>query len=86
MIILFPKRDLKLGPSRIAVFEDCKATVLPTQPPGLDKNLTAIWKLVKVSFVLFGSCCDVTEVQMTNADNQFFKFIQYQVNFRSNIS
>ena len=27
---------MNLGPSRIAVFEDCKATALTTQPPRLD--------------------------------------------------
>ena len=32
MIILCPKQDLNLGPSRIAVFKDCKATALITQP------------------------------------------------------
>ena len=29
-------RDLNLGPSRIAVFEDCKASALTTKPPQLD--------------------------------------------------
>ena len=37
MIKLCPKRDLNLGPSRIAVFEDFKATALTTQPPRLDQ-------------------------------------------------
>ena len=37
MIILRPKQDLNLSLSRIAVFEDCKATGLTTQPPRLDK-------------------------------------------------
>ena len=35
MKILCPKRDLNLGLSRIAVFEDCKLTALTTQPPRL---------------------------------------------------
>ena len=34
------KRDSNLGPSSIAVFEDCKATVLTTQPPQLDLERT----------------------------------------------
>ena len=33
----YPKRDLSLGPSTIAVFEDYKATALTTQPPWLDE-------------------------------------------------
>ena len=37
MIIVCPKQDLNLGLSRIAVFEDCKATGLTTQPQWLDK-------------------------------------------------
>ena len=28
--------DLNLGPSKIAVFEDCKDAALTTQPPWLD--------------------------------------------------
>ena len=39
MIILCHKQDLNLGPSRIAVFKDCKATALTAQPPRLDQNL-----------------------------------------------
>ena len=35
--ILCPKQDLSLGPSKIAVFEDCQATALTTQPPRLDE-------------------------------------------------
>ena len=31
-----PEPDSTLGPSRIAVFEDCKATALTTQPPRLN--------------------------------------------------
>ena len=31
-----PERDSNLGPSRIAVFEDCKAIALITQPPRMD--------------------------------------------------
>ena len=38
MIILCPKQDLNLGPSRIADFDDSKATALTTQPPRLDKS------------------------------------------------
>ena len=38
LIILCPKQDLNLGPSRIAVFKDCKATALITQPPRLDAS------------------------------------------------
>ena len=34
-----PKRDLNLVPSRVAIFEDCKATTLTTQPPRLDANI-----------------------------------------------
>ena len=30
-----PEQDLNMGPSRIAVFEDCKATALTTQRPWL---------------------------------------------------
>ena len=30
-----PKQDSNLGPSRIAIFRDCKATALTTQPPWL---------------------------------------------------
>ena len=33
---LSPEHDSNLGLSRIAVFEDCKATALTTQPPWLD--------------------------------------------------
>ena len=32
--------DSNLGLSRIAVFEDCKATALTTQPPGLDYKVS----------------------------------------------
>ena len=36
MIILCPKWDLNQGPSQMALFEDCKATAVTTQPPWLD--------------------------------------------------
>ena len=36
MTVICPKQDLSLDPSRIAVFEDSKATALTTQPPWLD--------------------------------------------------
>ena len=35
-----PEWDSNLDPSRIAVFEDCKATALTTQPPRLDNVLS----------------------------------------------
>ena len=42
-----------LGPSRIAVFEDCKATALTTQPPGLDGfHRCAKGKKIKGTFPL----------------------------------
>ena len=33
---MFLKRDSNLGLSRIAIFEDCRATALTTQPTWLD--------------------------------------------------
>ena len=38
MILLSPKRDLNLVPSRIAVFKDCKAAAQTTRPPRLDPS------------------------------------------------
>ena len=35
-----PEWDLNMGLSRIAVFQDCKATALTTQPPRLDSSLS----------------------------------------------
>ena len=35
---LGPKQDLNLGGHRMAVFEDCQATILTTQPPRLDSD------------------------------------------------
>ena len=32
---LCPERDLSLGQRRMAIFEDCQATMLTTQPPQL---------------------------------------------------
>ena len=41
----YPERDLSLGPSRNAVFEDCKATNLTSQPPQLDQViLVCFWE------------------------------------------
>ena len=37
-----PERDSNLGPSRIAVFQDWKATALITQPPRLDDSQTLV--------------------------------------------
>ena len=45
MIILCPKQTLNLDPSRIAVFEDCKDTVLTTQPQWLDISFKCFLKL-----------------------------------------
>ena len=54
-LYLAPKRDLHLGLSRIAVFEDCKATALTTQPPLLNvfKCLTSFWVLLILGKFIF---------------------------------
>ena len=39
IILISPKQNLNLGPSRIADFEDCNDTALTTQPSGLNEYL-----------------------------------------------
>ena len=46
-----PERDLNLGPSRIAVFEDCKAIALTTQSPQLVLNQSGCPKIHGRPFV-----------------------------------
>ena len=62
---MFPEQDSNLGPIRIAVFEDYKATALTTQPPGLDYFLFCILNLfcfnclsvcLSLSLLLFSNC------------------------------
>ena len=48
-----PEQNSNLGPSRIAVFEDCKATALNTQPPRLDYRIRVIW--IKIKYLHFSN-------------------------------
>ena len=46
------KRNLNLGPSRLAVFEDCKVTSLSTKPPRLVNKQIISFFLIPISVTL----------------------------------
>ena len=52
------EQDSNLGSSRIAVFGDCKATALTTQPPRLD----ALWRLLYIEIFCQKPSCNFKSV------------------------
>ena len=58
-----PKQDSNLGPRRIAIFEDCKATALKTQPPGLN------WETF---YIKLDSTCCTFDLHL-NSNKTFFQ-------------